>query len=504
MTFRSLGSLLAFLPLTLAAQSLQEHAVVPLHNWSAPRHLQRSQVQTQQRVLTPKSQLPGGVTPDSLIFVPIEPCRLADTRPGSGYPDLGSTPLTSLTPRNLFIAGSCGVPLPVPAGPPGPEAYSLNVTVVPPSITPGGYLLVYPNPAIPVPLAASLTWTAGAAFQTNAVITADSSDGSVNLVVDFPTNVVVDINGYYSAPTNAGADTALGSGALANDTLGIENTALGLSALYSNSTGSSNTAIGYKALWEATEGSYNVALGDAAMGNGPAGFNNSAVGSGALYAVSGSNNIAVGYNAGLYLTAGNYNIMIGGSGTSTDDHTIRIGEPQTSPDVQTSTYIAGILGNTLSGASNVVISSTGQLGVQPMVVSSRRYKDDIQDMGYASSGLLKLRPVTFHYKKPAADGSKPLEYGLIAEEVADVYPELVIRGADGQIESVQYAKLPAMLLNEVQKQQRQIQEQRRDAEQQRETIKKLETRLAALEAQLVNATAKVTSDKILQPAAGGR
>jgi len=167
------------------------------------------------------------------------------------------------------------------------------------------------------------------------------------------------------------------------------------------------------------------------------------------------------------------------------------------------------LGNSLSSASPVVINSNGQLGVEG--VSSRRYKEEIQDMGEASEGLLRLRPVTFHYKKPDTDGSKPLEYGLIAEEVADVYPELVVRGKDGQVESVQYAKLPAMLLNELQKehrnaeqQSRHAEEQDRRAQQQDETIKKLEARLAALEAQLTNATAKVISDKALPPATGGR
>ena len=100
----------------------------------------------------------------------------------------------------------------------------------------------------------------------------------------------------------------------------------------------------------------------------------------------------------------------------------------------------------------MVINSNGQLGVQPVITSSRRYKEDIQDMGDVSTGLLRLRPVTFHYKKPAPDGSKPIEFGLIAEEVDTVYPDLVVRGPDGQIDSVQYSKLPAMLLNELQKQ----------------------------------------------------
>jgi hypothetical protein len=507
MSSQSLGSLLVLLPLALAAQSPRERTV-PLNNWPAPRHLPHSHVQA-QRALTPKFQLPGGVTNDVLIFVPLAPCRLADTRPGSGYPALGSTPLASLTPVTLPVTGSCGVPSVGGSISPfsviGPEAYSLNVTVVPPSGTPAGYLVVYPNPITPVPLAASLTWNSDAAFQTNSVITAASSDGSVNVIARVPTDVVIDINGYYAVQGDSGGNTALGGGALATDTVGgaegaNENTAIGGLALNSNNSGYYNTAVGFTALVANTDGIDNLALGDDALYKNQSGSYNTAVGTGALFNAIASNNTALGLNAGLNIITGNYNIMIGNSGLlgGTDDHVIRIG------DVQTSTFIAGISGNTLTGTP-VVINPNGQLGVE---TSSRRYKEDIQDMGDASKGLQRLRPVTFHYKKSDANGSKPLEYGLIAEEVADVYPDLVVRGQDGQIESVQYQKLPAMLLNELQKEHRnaeeQAQQQARHAQQQDETIKKLEARLAVLEAQLTNATAKVTSDKALPSAAGGR
>ncbi len=130
-----------------------------------------------------------------------------------------------------------------------------------------------------------------------------------------------------------------------------------------------------------------------------------------------------------------------------------------------------------TGANNaipVVIDSNGQLGT---VSSSRRFKEDIQDMGEASSGLLRLRPVSFHYQKAFDDGSKPIQYGLIAEEVEEVYPDLVAHSADGQIESVKYQVLDSMLLNELQKQAEKIRQQ---AEQNRS----LENRLAALEALL--------------------
>jgi hypothetical protein len=492
MSSRSFGSLLVLLPLALAAQSLRERIAVPLNNWPAPHRLQRSQLQAQQHVVTPNLSVqpqisiqfpppPGIITPDSLVFVPVVPCRVADTRPGSGYPALGSTPLASLTPRTLPIAGTCAIPT-LQFGI-GPEGYSLNVTVVPPSGTPAGYLVVYPNPATPIPLVASETWNPGASYQTNAVITAASSDGSVNVAVRFPTDVVVDINGYYAAPTDSGDDTALGAGTLASDTSGFYDTAFGYQALYNNVSGKYNTAIGGGALYTNVGSSYNTAIGALAL----------------QYA-TGSGNVGIGDVGGAQLAAGNYNIMIGNMGSSSDDNTIRIG------DNQSQTYIAGISGNTVSGGAPVVVNSQGQLGVES--VSSRRYKEEIHEMGDASNGLLRLRPVTFHYKKPDTNGSKPLEYGLIAEEVADVYPDLVVRGQDGQIESVQYQKLPAMLLNELQKEHRnaeeQAQQQARHAQQQDETIKKLEARLVVLEAQLTNATAKVTSDKALPSAAGGR
>jgi len=487
---------LVLLPLALTAQSRQERSDIPLNNWPALPRVLRSQVQAQQRVPTPMFQLPGGVTQDVLIFVPVTPCRLADTRAGSGYPALGSTPLAALTPVTLPIAGFCGVESVTNVM---PEAYSLDVTAVPPSSPTGGYLIVYPNPITPIPLAASLTWNPGASYQTNSVITAASLDGSVNVVANSTTNVVIDINGYYAAPTNSSAgDTALGNFALGSNTTGGSNTAFGADAMYGNISGSANTGIGFEALASNKNGQNNVALGYLAFTNGTTGSNNTAVGTEALGYSSGNNNIGVGFEAGQNISPENgFDIFIGNLGMASDDHTIRIG------DVQTSTYIAGILGNSLAGASTVVISSSGQLGIQS-TPSSRRYKDDIQDMGDASKGLLKLRPVTFHYKKPDPDGTRPLEYGLVAEEVADVYPGLVVRGPDGQVESVQYAKLPAMLLNELQKQYREIQEQSRNAEQQRETIKKLETRLAALEAQLTGATAKASSGKTLPATAAGR
>jgi hypothetical protein len=255
------------------------------------------------------------------------------------------------------------------------------------------------------------------------VIAAPSADGSVNIIVSNATDVVVDINGYYAPPTDGNSDTGLGIGALASDASGTDNTAFGTGALAANINGSTNTALGYAALYS----------GD--------GNNNTGIVYASLYGSSGNQNIALGADAGASLTTGNDNILIDNEGTPNDDHVIRIG------DLQNAAYVAGIWGNALSSGASVVINAEGQLGVQP---SSQRFKEDIRDMGDASRNLLQLRPVTFRYKKAAADGSKQLEFGLIAEEVAEVYPELVIKGKDGQPEAVEYGQLPAMLLNELQ------------------------------------------------------
>ena len=158
-------------------------------------------------------------------------------------------------------------------------------------------------------------------------------------------------------------------------------------------------------------------------------------------------------------------------GVAVESNTIRIG------DFQTRAFIKGISGVTTTGAAlQVLIDSNGQLGT---ISSSKRYKENIRDMGDASSGLMRLRPVAFRYKKEYADGSRPLQYGLIGEEVAEVYPDLVTHSAGGEVESVQYRKVNAMLLNEVQKLHRQLQAQ----EEQIADLAAQLTRLEALEAE---------------------
>ncbi len=293
-------------------------------------------------------------------------------------------------------------------------------------------------------------------------------------------------------------NTAIGFQALQANTTGNSNTAAGGSALFSNTTGFDNTANGVAALFNNTTGSDNTASGGFVLVNNTTGTNNTAIGDAALRNnTTGSYNTAIGFSAGFNLTTGSNTIMIGNAGVAGDDHAIKIG------DVQTNTFIAGINGVAIAGGVGVLIDSSGHLGT---MLSSRRYKEDIQDMGDASSKLLRLRPVTFRYKRPYADGSEARDYGLIAEEVAEVYPDLVVKGKDGQVETVQYHKLTPMLLNEVQKQHRHAQQQDETIQKQQREIEALKAKLAgmpALEARLA-ALEALMSSKVAATATAGQ
>jgi hypothetical protein len=242
---------------------------------------------------------------------------------------------------------------------------------------------------------------------------------------------------------NKGNDnTASGADALVSNTTGVNNTANGFQALFSNGTSNNNTATGVNALYSAT-GRGNTADGVAALVSDTAGFRNTAAGASALASnTTGNNNIAFGWEAGFNLTTGSNNIEIGSQGVASDDSTIRLGTQGT----QTATFIAGVSDTAITGV-DVVVSTDGQLGILP---SSLRYKRDIRKLGNRSQGLWQLRPVTFRYKQ---DPQGQCQYGLIAEEVARIYPELVVRGSKGEIESVQYRELIPLMLNEMQHEQ---------------------------------------------------
>ncbi len=244
--------------------------------------------------------------------------------------------------------------------------------------------------------------------------------------------------------TTGSNNTATGFQSLKTNSTGSNNTGIGLNALYHNTTGIDNSAVGLQSLINNTSGYYNTGIGVNALYSNTTGIRNTSLGLGSLYKnTSGQNNIGIGVNGGYNPTTGSNNIEVGNVGLTADANTIRLGTQGT----QTATYIAGITNSAVSGA-DVMISSAGRLG---LVVSSARYKKDISDMGNSTDALMKLRPVTFRYK---SDQQGVRQYGLIAEEVDHVYPELVFHDADGKVESVRYSMLTSMLLNELQKQTR--------------------------------------------------
>jgi len=275
--------------------------------------------------------------------------------------------------------------------------------------------------------------------------------------------------------TNGDSNTAHGAFALFSNTTGTVNTAVGDRALFSNVDGHFNTAIGQQALFGNISGQENTAVGFVALANHPTGNFNTAVGTSALLNTTaaqntavgahalqsnntGNNNTAVGNNA-LGVSNGNGNIALGasaGNGVSTASNVTCIGI--SGANVDNSCFIGRIYSNAQpivgTDPDSVTINSAGRLGRGN--VSSHRYKHDIKPMEKASERLYALRPVSFRYHKEY-DASQTLAFGLIAEEVADVYPDLVGRNPNGEPESVRYEQVNAMLLNEFLKEHAKVQ-----------------------------------------------
>ncbi len=251
-----------------------------------------------------------------------------------------------------------------------------------------------------------------------------------------------------NSATTADENTATGAGALLNDNTGAKNTANGVNALFSNTTGANNTASGNRAL-----------------------FNNR----------TGASNIALGFNAGVNLTTGSNNIDIGNLGVAGEARTIRIGVQGT----HTGTFVAGISGSPITGTS-VVVSGVGRLGT---VASSQRFKDDIKPMDEASEAILALKPVTFHYKKEVDPEGIP-QWGLVAEDVEKVNPDLVARDTEGKVYTVRYDAVNAMLLNEFLKAHRKVEKQEATITQLKSAAAKQEATIAQQQKRMLSRVSK--------------
>jgi hypothetical protein len=272
------------------------------------------------------------------------------------------------------------------------------------------------------------------------------------------------------ANTTGSLNVADGYGALEYNTTGSNNTGVGRSALGLTTTGNTNTGVGAVALYFNTDGSNNTALGFAALYN-------------TFY--SGSNNIAIGANAGNQVQHGDNNIEIGNIGTRTDSGVIRIGTRQQQ------TYIKGISGVTVASGVGVVVGSDGQLGT---LTSSARYKDNIHPMDKASESLLSLKPVTFRYKKELDPQAIP-QFGLVAEQVAKIDPDLVARNEEGKPYTVRYEAVNAMLLNEFLKEHHKVETLEAAVARQEKAIEALRAGLKEQGAQLQEVSAHVEADR---------
>jgi len=253
------------------------------------------------------------------------------------------------------------------------------------------------------------------------------------------------------AANTGAANVAVGFATLTTNTSGHDNVAVGTDALIANTDGFDNTALGADALEANQTGDFNVAVGRFALGAQVSGDTNTAVGHGALGShMTGSFNVALGTSAGALITSGDNNVAIAHLGVNGDAGTIRLG----TGGVHTRTFVAGVDGVTVAGGTAVFILPDGQLGT---VTSSRRFKEEIAELEGIGERLLRLRPVSFRYTEEAAgEGERPIEYGLIAEEVAEVFPELVVRDAEGRPLTVRYHLLATLLLHELQRERERI------------------------------------------------
>ena len=316
--------------------------------------------------------------------------------------------------------------------------------------------------------------------------TAEGTDALFSVTTGFD-NTALGFNALYSVTTGSANtatgwtalqnnmtgfnNTANGSNSLARNTTGINNTATGEGALFLNTTGSQNTADGVFALGNNTDASQNTATGFEALIFNTTGASNTSVGYNSLLNnTTGSNNIALGASAGMNLTIGNCNTDIGNPGVASESRAIRIGTTGT----HARTFIAGIWGATVPDGVGVIVGANGKLGT---VVSSARFKHEIKPMDKASEAILALKPVTFRYNR-AVDPEGIPQFGLVAEEVEKVNPDLVARDEQGKPFTVRYEAVNAMLLNEFLKAHRKLEEQQKEIEALRSQLQKVSAQLA--------------------------
>ena len=332
----------------------------------------------------------------------------------------------------------------------------------------------------------------------------DNTDGSYNTGVGAGTLL---FNVGDQTTGDGTQNTAIGAAALLFNTTGFANTATGVTALLNNSEGSANTANGWGALshnnGSPPDGSANTAIGTGALFTNTTGDSNTAIGLNALVNnTTGSGNTAVGVRALDHNTSGNLNIALGvnaGMNVVAAQNAICIGLNVFGEDVGDSCYIGNIFGETSASGAAVYVNSNHRLGT---LTSSSRFKDDIKPMERVSEALFALKPVTFHYKKEI-DPAGIQQFGLVAEQVEKVNPDLVVRDQEGKPYSVRYEQVNAMLLNEFLKEHRSVETQEQKLREQEVINAELKSAIAqqqkAMEAMM--AQLKHQAEQIQQVAA---
>jgi hypothetical protein len=340
-------------------------------------------------------------------------------------------------------------------------------------------------------------WNTGTGFEALNDLTAGNQNTATGLrALTNDTNGGFNTGtGVFSLFSNASGffNSATGAYSLANNISGSNNPANGYAALYRN-TGDSSTATGFAALNSNTSGGGNTATGEGALLSNTTGITNTANGEDARESnTTGNGNTAIGVSALSNNISGSTNIAAlgfeAGTAVTTADNVICIGANLTGEDVSNSCYIANIFNQTSSGGSPVFVNSFGKLGVS---TSSRRFKEEIKPMDKASDVLFALKPVTFRYKKGIDPQGIP-QFGLVAEDVEEVNPDLVVRDKEGKVNTVRYEAVNAMLLNEFLKEHRKVQElEATVAQQQKSFESKLSEQHKQIEA-LTSGLQKVTA-----------
>jgi hypothetical protein len=316
--------------------------------------------------------------------------------------------------------------------------------------------------------------------------TAEGGSGTLFSLTTGTNNTAVGSEALFSL-TIGQQNTAVGAQALKNNT-GNDNTADGFQALASTTTGFQNAATGWRALFANTTGFHNTANGFIALSSNTTGNHNTADGDEALTGnTTGNFNTTCGAHSLIHNTTGSGNTVLGfetGNSITTANNVICIGAAVEGANVSNSCFIGSIFGQTASGGSAVFINSSGKLGTNP---SSRRFKEEIKPMDKASEALFALKPVTFRYKKEIDPACKS-QFGLVAEEVEKVNPDLITRDADGKPYTVRYEQINAMLLNEFLKEHRTMKEQQQEIDALKSELKEQAAQIQKVSAQLAAAS----------------